>query len=89
MTRKNPKDHIESNTEEIKKGDTQLQIEIEKRKWAEEELKKAREELERRVKERTAELVKTQEQLSKAVRYLSVHKRQLRSMASHHTISEE
>jgi signal transduction histidine kinase len=89
VTRKNPKDHIESNTEEIKKGDTQLQIEIEKRKWAEEELKKAREELERRVKERTAELVKTQEQLSKAVRYLSVHKRQLRSMASHHTISEE
>jgi signal transduction histidine kinase len=80
---------IASNTEKFKRADTQLQIEIEKRKWAEEELKEAREELERRVKERTAELVKTQEQLSKAVRYLSVHKRQLRSMASHHTISEE
>jgi signal transduction histidine kinase len=81
--------HNERNTEEVKKADMQLQMEIEKRKWAEEELEKAREELERRVKERTAELVKTQEQLSKAVRYLSVHKRQLRSMASHHTISEE
>jgi signal transduction histidine kinase len=81
--------HNERNTEEFKKADMQLQMEIEKRKWAEEELEKAREELERRVKERTAELVKTQEQLSKAVRYLSVHKRQLRSMASHHTISEE
>ena len=81
--------HNERNTEEFKKADTQLQMEIEKRKWAEEELEKAREELERRVKERTAELVKTQEQLSKAVRYLSVHKRQLRSMASQHTISEE
>ena len=82
-------DRIASNTEEFKRADTQLQIEIERRKWAEEELRKAREELERRVKERTAELVKTQEQLSKAVRYLSVHRRQLRSMASHHTISEE
>jgi signal transduction histidine kinase len=88
-TPKKQEEGIGSNTEEVKIGDTQLQIEIEKRKWAEEELKKAREELERRVKERTAELVKTQEQLSKAVRYLSVHKRQLRSMASHHTISEE
>ena len=77
------------NTEEVKRADMKLQMEMEKRKWAEEELEKAREELERRVKERTAELVKTQEQLSKAVRYLSVHKRQLRSMASHHTISEE
>jgi len=85
----NQEDRIERNTEEFKKAETKLQMEIERRKWAEEELKKAREELERRVKERTAELVKTQEQLSKAVRYLSVHKRQLRSMASHHTISEE
>jgi len=81
--------HNGRNTEEFKKADMQLQIEIERRKWAEKELGKAREGLERRVKERTAELVKTQEQLSKAVRYLSVHKRQLRSMASHHTISEE
>ena len=79
----------ESNTEEFKKDDMKMQIEIEKRKWAEEQLRYAREELEKRVKERTAELVKTQEQLSKAVRYLSVHKRQLRSMASQHTISEE
>jgi signal transduction histidine kinase len=86
---KNPEDHKEKNTDEFKKADTQLQMEIEKRKWAEEQLKNAREELERRVKERTGELVKTQEQLSKAVRILSVHKRQLRSMASHHTISEE
>lgn len=92
MAKGTPKDKEEpigSNTEEYKRADAQLQIEIEKRKLAEEELKKAREELERRVKERTAELVKTQEQLSKAVRILSVHKRQLRSMASHHTISEE
>ena len=81
--------HNERNTEEVKKADMQLQMEIEKRKWVEVELEKAREELEKRVKERTAELVKTQEQLSKAVRYLSVHKRQVRSMASHHTISEE
>jgi signal transduction histidine kinase len=81
--------HNGRNTEEFKKADMQLQIEIERRKWAEKELGKAREGLERRVKERTAELVKTQEQLSKAVRYLSVHKRQLRSMASDHTISEE
>jgi signal transduction histidine kinase len=88
-TPKTQEDRIERNSEESKKADSQLQIEIEKRKLAEEELEKAREELERRVKERTAELVKTQEQLSKAVRYLSVHKRQLRSMASHHTISEE
>ena len=86
---KSPEDHKDRNTDEFKKADTQLQMETEKRKWAEEQLKKAREELERRVKERTAELVKTQEQLSKAVRILSAHKRQLRSMASHHTISEE
>ena len=92
MSRGTPKEkeeRIGGNTEELKRAETQLQIEIEKRKWAEEELRKAREELERRVKERTAELVKTQDQLSKAVRILSVHKRQLRSMASHHTISEE
>ncbi len=80
---------VEKDTKELKKADAQLQAEIAKRKRAEEELEKARAELERRVEERTAELVKTQEQLGKAVRYLSVHKKQLRSMASQHTITEE
>ena len=80
---------VDERTAELKKINKELQDEIARRRRAEEDLEQARRELERRVTERTAELVKTEEQLSKAVRYLSVHKRQLRSMASHHTISEE
>jgi len=80
---------VEERTGEFTKIKKQMQAQIARRKRTEEALQKAREELERRLKVRTAELVRTQDQLRKAVKYLSIHKRLLRSMASQHTITEE
>ena len=80
---------VEERTSGLTKRNEELQKEIAKRKMAEETLQKAREELERQLRARTAELARTQEELRKTVKHLSVHRRQLRSMASQHTITEE